>query len=160
MLFKTFWRKNKKIDDKKSLTESHVDSFKYKTNIEHRFNDFDLMGHVNNAVYFSYMEIGRAKYWQHAIDWDWQKTGVVVVNASIDYLCPIFPNDKVQMYVRTSRIGNSSFDLDYLIVKNSNGKEVHCSKGKTTCVAFDYKERKPTPIPTRERAKMIAFEQL
>jgi acyl-CoA thioester hydrolase len=137
-----------------------IDSYKYKTTIETRFADFDMMGHVNNAVYFSYMEVARVKYWKQAINWNWRKTGVVVGKASIKYILPIFLEDKVQMYVRTSRIGSSSFDLEYLIVKLQNGKELICSEGMTTCIAFDYSLKKATPIPEQERSKMMAFEQL
>ena len=160
MIFKTFWRKKEKPVDKKSVELSNVDSFKYKTRIEMRFTDLDMMGHVNNAIYFTYMEMGRTKYWEHAIKWDWKTTGVVMGQASIDYLSPIFLNDKVSMYIRTTRIGTTSFDLEYLIVKDVNGKEIQCSKGKTVCVAYDYESKKPTAIPDKERQKMISFEQL
>ena len=160
MFFKSFWRKKEKSTDKKSVNLSDKDSFKYKTSLETRFADFDMMGHVNNAVYFTYMEIGRTKYWAHAIKWDWQKTGVVIGNASIDYINPIFINDKIHIYVKTSRIGNTSFDLEYLIVKEQTGTEVICSRGKTVCVAFDYGTKKSTPIPEKEKEKMISFEQL
>jgi acyl-CoA thioester hydrolase len=160
MFFKSFWRKKEKTTDKKSALLANTDSFKYKTSIEMRFADLDMMGHVNNAVYFTYMEVGRTKYWKHAINWDWEKTGVIIANAAIDYMVPLFLGDKISMYVRTSRIGNTSFDLEYLIVKDNNGKEVICSRGKTVCIAFDYQSKKPSTIPDRERNKMIAFEQL
>jgi len=160
MLFKTFWRKKVKETDKKSVALSNLDSFKYKTTIETRFADFDMMGHVNNATYFTFMEMGRTKYWNHAINWAWETTGVVIANASIEYILPIFLKDTVYMYVRTSRIGRKSFDLDYQIVKMVNGKEVTCSTGKTTCVAFDYQSKTSALIPETEKAKMIAFEQL
>lgn len=160
MFFKTFWRKKEKQQDKTSVSLGHIDTFKYKTRIEMRFADFDLMGHVNNAVYFTYLEIGRTKYWKHAINWDWHKTGVVIGQASIDYIVPIFMEDKIDMYVRTSRIGNTSFDLEYLIVKTINGKEITCSKGKSVCIAFDYHSKKPAAIPEKERNKMMEFEQL
>jgi acyl-CoA thioester hydrolase len=160
MFFKSFWRKKENVTDKKSVAISNLDDFKYKTNIEMRFADLDMMGHVNNAIYFTYMEIGRTKYWKHAIQWDWGSTGVVIGKASIDYIAPIFLGDKVSMYVRTSRIGRTSFDLEYLIVKDVNGKEIVCSKGKTVCVAYDYTSKAPSAIPDKERNKMIAFEQL
>ncbi len=160
MILKTFWRKKQKNNDKKSLNSSHIDHFKYKTHIEMRLTDSDRMGHVNHAVYFTYLEIARSHYWQHAIHWDWKKTGVVIRHASIDYLHPIFPEDKINVYVRTSRIGQSSFDLEYLIVKQVNLQEIPCSKGSTTCVAIDYHTKKPTPVPEKERQKMIDFEQL
>ncbi|TKC10367.1 acyl-CoA thioesterase [Pedobacter polaris] len=160
MFFKSFWRKKETTPDKKSVELNNTDSYKYKTSLEMRFADLDMMGHVNNAIYFTYMEMGRTKYWKHAIKWDWHKTGVVIGKASIDYIAPIFLDDKIHIYVKTSRIGTTSFDLDYLIVKEINGKEVVCSRGKTVCVAFDYTTKKPAPIPDKEREKMISFEQL
>lgn len=160
MFFKSFWRKKEKIQDKKAVTLSDPDHFKYRTNIEMRFADLDMMGHVNNAVYFTYMEIGRTKYWKQAINWDWKANGVIIRQASIDYIAPLFPGDTVNMYVRTSRIGKTSFDLEYLIVKDLNGKEITCSRGKTVCVVYDYSSKTPVAIPDKERSKMIAFEQL
>jgi acyl-CoA thioester hydrolase len=160
MFFKSFWRKKEKVTDKKSVQPSNIDSFKYKTTIAMRFADLDMMGHVNNAIYFTYMEIGRTKYWNQAINWDWKTTGVIIGHASIDYIAPIFLEDKISMYVRTSRIGNTSFDLEYIIVKEVNGKEITCSRGKTICVAFDYQAKRPTAIPAKERQKMMDFEQL
>lgn len=160
MNFKTFWRTITKQPDKKADIINHFDSYKYKTTVDTRFIDFDMMGHANNSVYFTYLEIARTKYWHHAINWDWKKTGVVIAKASLDYITPIFLEDKIIVYVRTSRIGSSSFDLEYLIVKKAGDHEVVCSKGKTVCVAFDYASKTSTRIPDTERSKMIAFEQL
>jgi acyl-CoA thioester hydrolase len=160
MIFKTFWRNKSNASDRTADIVNQLDSFKFKTTIETRFADFDMMGHVNNAVYFTFMEIARTKYWANAIKWDWKKTGVIVANASLDYIKPILIDDKVHMYVRTSRIGTSSFDLEYLLVKMKDGNEVVCSKGKTVCVAFDYLTKNSTPIPESEKNKMLIFEQL
>ena len=160
MILKTLWRSKEKITDKKSVSVENLDDFKYKTTIETRFADFDMMGHVNNAVYFTYMEIARTKYWKQAILWDWEKTGVVIARAEVDYMIPVFLKDKITMYVRTSRIGTTSFDLKYLLVKEVNGKEVPCAKGQTVCVAFDYAAQKAAPIPAPEKGKMLEFEQL
>ncbi|HKG07302.1 MAG TPA: acyl-CoA thioesterase [Pedobacter sp.] len=160
MIFKTLWRNDSKKADKKTDIINQIDSFKYKTIVETRFADFDMMGHVNNAVYFTYMEIARSKYWAQAIHWDWKKTGVVIAKASLDYVSPILIDDKISMYVRTSRIGKTSFDLEYLLIKTKGSEEVICSKGKTVCVAFDYNLKTAAPIPENERSKMITFEQL
>lgn len=160
MIFKTLWRNKSKVEDKKADIINQLDSFKYKTAIETRFADFDMMGHVNNAVYFTFMEIGRSKYWKQAIQWDWKKTGVVIASASLNYITPVLIDDKISLYVRTSRIGTSSFDLEYLLVKLTNGDEVVCSRGKTVCVAYDYERQISVPIPEHEKNKMIIFEQL
>lgn len=160
MIFKTFWRKKEVKEDKKTDIEIKTDIFKYRTDIEMRFTDLDMMGHVNNAMYFTYMEMARTKYWKQAIHWDWKKTGVVIGKAGINYIKPLHLGDKVSIYVRTARIGTSSFDLEYIIVKLVNGQEIICSKGKTVCVVYDYDTKSPVKIPERERNKIIEFEQL
>ncbi len=160
MIFKTFWRNNKKKQDRTADINAITNDFKFKTTVEIRFADVDMMGHVNNAIYFTYMEVSRAKYWNKAVYWDWKKTGVVIGKATIDYIKPILLDDKIHVYVRTSRIGNSSFDLEYLLIKEELGKEILCSKGMTTCIAIDYATKRSIPIPSIERNKMIEFEQL
>ncbi len=160
MILKTLWQRLNKKTDKKSDIINTSDNYKYKTVIETRFADFDMMGHVNNATYFTFLEIARAKYWNYAIKWDWKKTGVVIASASLDYILPIFLEDNISINVRTSRIGRSSFDLEYLIVKLVDGKEEVCATGKTTCVAFDYATKRSFPIPEDEKARMVSFEQL
>lgn len=160
MIFKTLWHNKEKQTDKKTEKLNELDLFKYKTTLETRFSDFDMIGHVNNAVYFTYLEIARAKYWKQAVKWDWKKTGVVIARANIDYVNPIFPEDKISIYVRTSRIGKTSFDLEYIIVKTNNNMEVICSKGTTVCVAFDHHTKTTAAIPENERNKMMVFEQL
>ncbi|WP_443939123.1 acyl-CoA thioesterase [Pedobacter sp. MW01-1-1] len=160
MILKTLWRSKAKSNDKLSELRSFSDKFNYKTNIHLRFIDFDLMGHVNNSIYFTYLEIARTKYWEEIIHWDWQATGIVIAHAQIDYILPILPKDKIVIYVKTSRVGTSSFDLEYQLVKVQANKEVICSKGKTVCIAVDYKTKKPTAIPAAEREKMISFDQI
>ncbi|MES2827018.1 MAG: thioesterase family protein [Bacteroidota bacterium] len=160
MIFKTFWRTISGSSDKTTDIINQFDSFQFKTAIETRFVDFDLMGHVNNAVYFTYMEMARTKYWTSAIKWDWKRTGVIIAKASLDYIVPVLMGDNIHMYVKTSRIGTSSFDLEYLLVKIRDGQEIVCSKGKTVCVAFDYETKTSTPIPLSEKNKMMVFEQL
>jgi acyl-CoA thioester hydrolase len=61
MIFKTLWRTNPKEADKKADIINQLDSFKYKTALETRFADFDMMGHVNNAVYFTFYLHGNCK---------------------------------------------------------------------------------------------------
>lgn len=160
MIFKTFWQNKSKTKDKLTEIRSLSDKFNYKTNIHLRFIDFDMMGHVNNSVYFTYLEIARTKYWEEIIHWDWKKTGIVIAHAEVDYVLPILMGDKIVIHVKTTRIGSTSFDLDYQIVKIQGSTEIICSKGKTVCIAVDYASGKPTAIPASEKQKMISFEQL
>jgi acyl-CoA thioester hydrolase len=133
---------------------SIADGFQYKTLIPIRFADIDAFGHVNNAIYLTYFEIARSTYWEEVIKWDWDEVGIIIRRSVVDYLKPILLTDEIYTYVKTSRIGTSSFDLDYIIVKIVDGKEEICTSGQTLCVTFDYKTNKPVPIPVYQRHKM------
>jgi acyl-CoA thioester hydrolase len=132
-----------------------IEGFKYKIKIPIRFADIDAFGHVNNAIYLTYFEIARSSYWDEIIEWNWNELGIIIRQSLVDYLKPIHLNDEIYAYVKTSRIGNSSFDLDYILVKIIDGREEICTSGQTICVTFDYKSKLSAPIPEKQRNKMI-----
>ena len=131
-----------------------IEGYNFKTSISIRFADIDAFGHVNNAIYLTYFEIARSAYWKEIIEWDWESLGIIISRSVVEYLKPVTLADEIYAYVRTSRIGNSSFDLDYILVKKLNGKEEICTRGQTVCVSFDYKLNKSVPIPDAKRQKM------
>ncbi len=135
--------------------------FKYKTEIPIRFADMDMFGHANNAVYLTYFEQARSNYWNEVIKWDWEKTGIIVAKAQIDYIKPILLNEKIFGYVKTSRLGNSSWDIEYVLVcLNDDSTESIRTKGKTVQVAINYDNHKPTPIPKPERDLMKNYDNI
>ncbi len=134
--------------------------FNYKTSIPVRFADIDAFGHVNNAIYLTYFEIARSMYWKEIIQWDWDNMRIIIAKAEIDFLKPIKLNDEIMAYVRTSRIGNSSFDVEYALIKIKNGNEEVCTQGKTVCISFNYTLNQAAPIPGLHRLKMQEFEGL
>lgn len=134
--------------------------FHYKTGVPLRFADMDTFGHVNNAVYLTYFEMARSCYLKDIIQWNWEETGMIIGRAEINYLKPICLNDEVFAYVRISRIGNSSFDMDYALVKIQNGDEILCTTGTSVCVTFDYTHNRSASIPETYRFRMQEFEAL
>ncbi|SEM58787.1 acyl-CoA thioester hydrolase [Mucilaginibacter gossypiicola] len=140
------------------MTEKLSD-YKYKTPIPIRFSDIDSFGHVNNAVYLTYFEIARIGYWKEIINWDWSNTGIILGRSEINYLKPITVQDNIACYVRTIRIGNSSFDMMHVLVKiTPNGEEI-VTTGKTVCISYDYSTNKSVPIPSSERHRMINYDE-
>src|SRR5947209_4134382 len=113
-----------------------LSDYKYKTPVAIRFSDIDNVGHVNNAVYLTYFEDARISYWREMIDWNMNENGIIVGRSEVHYLKPITINDKIFCYVRTTRIGNSSFDIMHVLVRNTpNGEEI-CTTGKTVCISY------------------------
>lgn len=134
--------------------------FRFKTTVEIRFSDLDLLGHVNNAVYLTYFEQARLAYSRNLTSWNWKKTGVVVAKSEVEYLKPVFLDDKIEVYIRTSRIGNTSFELEYVIsLQKPNEKAIITTKGKTLQVVIDMKTNKPIPIPEAIKNQIITFER-
>lgn len=139
------------------MTKRHyfmIKDFKYRMKIPIRFADIDAFGHVNNAIYLTYFEIARSSYWEEVIEWDWNEMGIIIRRSVVEYMKPIVLTDEVYAYVRTSRIGNSSFDLDYVLIKMIDGKEEICTTGQTLCVSYDYKNQQTRAIPEKQRLKM------
>ncbi len=129
--------------------------FNYSTHIEIRFADIDAFGHVNNAVYLTYFEVARSRYWHEVIQWDWKALGVIIARAEVDFIRQLTLRDRIKIYVRTSRIGHTSFDLEYALVSVAkDGAETSVAKGMTVCVAFNYGSQLPSPIPDTLRQAM------
>lgn len=117
----------------------------YSTDIELRFSDLDAYGHVNNAVFFTYLETARVKLLQDKFV-DFLSRGLLflVVKAECTYLKPIELSDRVVVSMRVARVGGSSFDLDYRI---HNGAGAAFAEAKTVMVCFDQQRKKPVAVP-------------
>jgi acyl-CoA thioester hydrolase len=112
-----------------------------------RFADIDLMKHVNNAVYLSYFEMTRVHYFEHLLGqkWNYNEDGFLLARNEIDYIAPVFLQDKPEIHMSTDKIGNKSFTLSYEIHVNGVIK----TKGKSIMVAFNGLKNKSIPIPVK-----------
>jgi acyl-CoA thioester hydrolase len=123
---------------------------RYSASIDLRFSDLDLYGHVNSAVYFTYLETARIKLFREAfqelID---QGIFIVVGRAECEYRYPILLNDTVVVSAWVSRIGATSFDLAYHI---HDPDDRTFATAITTMVCIDSVEKKPVAVPERLRS--------
>ena len=132
-----------------------MEEFQAEVDIQVRFADTDALGHVNNAIYLSWMELGRMAFTDAVLpEIDWTKTGFILAHVSIDYLEPVFLNDKVKVYMRTGKIGGKSVVLECLITKTDKNGERPTAKGNNIIVAFDYQKNTSVPIPEKWKQAM------
>lgn len=101
-----------------------------------RFNDFDIMGHVNNAIYLSYIEEARIFFFNQLLskDWDWKENGIIIKKHEISYEEPIFYGNKIEINTSVGKINKSSFELYHLIYVSDSLK----TKIISTIVYFNY----------------------
>ena len=124
--------------------------------LEVRFRDCDPMGHVNNAVYLTYLEQTRLAHWRGV----WGRgapqlppgmPGVVLARVECDYRRPVKYGEILEVRMRVAAIGRTSFRYEYDIVDQS-GENVLAAK--TVQVMYDYRDGKPVPIPPEIRAAL------
>jgi acyl-CoA thioester hydrolase len=138
-----------------------IPPYKHRAEIQIRFCDTDALGHVNNSNYLSYMELARISYIDKVFGntIDWNEDGVILAKAVVDFKLPVMLNDKLFVYIRTSRLGTKSFDIDYLFVREVDGKDEVVSTGSTVMVAYNYAHNKTIEILPEWRKKIEKFEK-
>ena len=122
---------------------SDLKDFKLKLPVFIRFKDFDSMGHVNNAVFLTYFEQARLTYFSRVIAGtkiDWWYEGIILARVELDFRKPIEKYNDHFVYIRCSRLGNKSFDFEYVLTDESNGVEV-VAESKSVMVCFDYEKK-------------------
>ncbi|HKL02207.1 MAG TPA: thioesterase family protein [Cryomorphaceae bacterium] len=114
-----------------------------------RYNDLDTYGHVNNAVYITYLEEGRTKWFQDKVkeNWEWDKQGILLARHEINYQLPVFFNDELRIVLWISSIGSKSFEVSFKMIKRIGSEWKSCTHGKSTAVCFDYRTQKTIEIP-------------
>jgi acyl-CoA thioester hydrolase len=112
---------------------------------EIRFFDIDAIGHVNNTVYFTYLEMARIHFFGQLIgkEWNWTENGVLVAHNEIDYIKPVLFEDKIAIHIQVLKVGSKSFTLGYEV---KCGDTLH-AKGSSVMVSFDFKNNVTSPIP-------------
>ena len=120
-----------------------------------RFRDIDALGHVNNSVYFTYMEQARTEYWMKMMNIrDLREVSFIVARAECDFKIAARFGDELEVSMITTTIGNSSFVWEYEIRSVANTQLM--ALGKTIQVYYDYGTQKPLPVPENVRAKLLA----
>ena len=118
-----------------------------------RWGDMDAFGHVNNTVYFRYMEQVRIS-WFEQMDFLGERPdgqGPVIVNASMEFLKQLhYPGDVIgRMSVATP--GRSSFDTAFELLRADEPDTLY-ARGAARCVWIDYAAGKSMPVPDVLRA--------
>lgn len=132
-----------------------MSSTPFRVRIHVRFRDVDVLGHVNNAVYFTYMETARTEYWLRTFDGaDLQNLSFIVAHAECDFKIAARYGDELEVTLRTTSVRNSSFDWNYEIRKVATSELI--ANGKTIQVFYDYRSQKSSPVPADVRAKLLA----
>jgi acyl-CoA thioester hydrolase len=118
--------------------------------IQLRYNDYDDRGHVNNAVYLTYFELGRMEAWRTL--GEGHEPSFLVAEARVTYRSPAMLGDPLAVEVETSEIRTKAWVWRYRVVDARDDRLI--ADGETTQVMYDFVSRKSVPIPDALRAAL------
>jgi acyl-CoA thioester hydrolase len=108
-----------------------------------RFRDCDAMGHVNNAVFSTYLEESRIGVLGGLNDF-------ILARVEIDFRSELRMAEEVEVRSRCSRIGTKSFDLEHVITA---GDRI-VAEAKSVLVSYDYDRGESVPVPDGLRQRL------
>jgi uncharacterized protein YceH (UPF0502 family)/acyl-CoA thioesterase FadM len=119
-----------------------------------RWGDMDAMGHINNTLYFRYMEVCRLDWiFSVGVDPKLSTAGPVIINAFCNFLRQLeFPGD-IRVTMSVANPGRSSFDTFHTIERVDQPGVVYAEGGART-VWTDYAAKRSAPMPDWFRARL------
>ena len=108
-----------------------------------RFRDCDAMGHVNNAVFSTYLEESRIGVLGGLSDF-------ILARVEIDFRSELRMGEEVEVRTSCSRIGSKSFDLEHQIAV---GDRI-VAEARSVLVSYDYERAESTPVPDELRERL------
>ena len=121
---------------------------RHRTDIQTRFGDTDALGHVNNASFAAYAELGRLEFVHHLFD---QSVGTIILaSLYLDFRRQVKFREPVHLETWVSKIGTSSVTLRQVIyASNERAADV-----RSVVVYFDYQANRPRELPPEIRATL------
>ena len=115
-----------------------------------RFADCDPMGHLNNAVYSTFLEQARLAYFGEVSGGG--QADIILARTELDFRSPVMVGEAVDVTVHPGRIGTKSFELTYEL----RAGERLVAEATTVLVGYDYDRSRSIEIPERWKRRLTA----
>ena len=149
---------SKYLEDYRQMERS---DFVHFIDIQVRWGDADVLGHINNTLYGRYYESSRLDYFERLMDMHFTReltSGVILADMKIAYLKQLHYPCEIEIGSRVSRMGNSSLGFEAAVF--IKGSDDVISTSRATLVWFDYKADKNKGISEEDRKTIIDFERI
>ena len=122
----------------------------HSVDIQVRFADTDMLGHINNASFATWAETARLKFFadlgEFARTW-------ILASLHIDYRRQVDFSDAVRIETWIDRIGTTSITVAQTFFANGEP----AADVKSVIVQFDYATSKPQPLSADLRGTLEQF---
>lgn len=132
--------------------------FPITTPMQLRFNDIDMLGHVNNTSYFELFDLGKNEYFKAVRHGqvDWTRPPLMIVNINIDFIAQTHFDEPVAVRTQTTHIGNKSITMLQQLI-NTDTLEVK-AQCQSVLVHFNVETGVPCTITEAWRNDIQTFE--
>lgn len=122
-----------------------------------RYGDTDRQGHVNNAVFGTFLETGRCDLLEAAFGPGWREvnSSIVIVRLELDFLAEILWPGRVEIGTAMVHLGNSSLRLAQALFQG----ETLVAKAQSVLV-FLGPDKRPARLPDSARANLEKFRAI
>jgi len=119
-----------------------------------RFRDMDTMGHVNNAVYSTYLEQARVEFIREVVGGDTLDIGAVLADLHVEFERPIEYGERVVVGTGVGELGTSSIPVEHVIEADGH----RAASAQALMVTYDSEAGQARPIPEDWRERIRAHE--
>ncbi len=129
------------MEKNKNLT-----NFPFHVNIQTRWRDLDAFGHVNNAVFATYIETARGTLFQRwSLPFDGTGQSLIVASMNINYLKQLKHPSNIIVGLKINKVGKTSFNIESYIF-DERDTENPIATSNVVIVCFDFDNQKPVPV--------------
>jgi len=137
------------------------DGFEVSVPLQVRFRDLDALGHVNNAVYLSYLEMARVQYFREMLPDQTVTTRAfdfIIARVEIDYLAAASMEEELVCHIGLVEVGRRSFVYEYLLESVTTGEAK--ARARSVQVTYDYVKGEPTEVAPEMVARVENMRRL
>lgn len=124
------------------------------------WGDMDALGHVNNARYFTWFESARMALFERVglAATGNPEIGPILAHTRCDFLAPVTYPAEITAGTRVSRLGNTSFGMDYAVWHQGDGPGKPVARGEGVIVLVNYESGEKVPIPDDLRQRLAQLQ--
>lgn len=129
----------------------------HKVNIQLRFSDFDMLKHVNNARFVTFMEIGRVSFFDLLTEnkHRWDETGMIVARLELDFKAPVLWGEDLYVETAVSEIGNKSVRIHTRMLAGAGSEKISLrAEAETVMVCYDFVKNQSITVPEAWKQKI------
>jgi acyl-CoA thioester hydrolase len=130
-----------------------MEGYRYSVDIDVRYRHLDPVGHVNNAVYATYLEHARTNYYAEVLDLATEELSFVLAHVEIDYERSVTAEDDAKVWIRVSRVGEKSMTTEFVV--EASGETA--ATAESVQVVVD-EGGTPRPVPEGWREAILEYE--